>query len=288
MNQIQLTPVPHNHPDFISLCNELDYFLDEAIGGKTKREKYKRFNHLDTMDYVIIAYVGTQPVGCGALRSYSDSEIEVKRVFLKAEYRKQHIGSKILENLITYAKENRYQRMILETGDFLKDAMRLYSRYGFEQIANYGAYANMEESLCMARDITENTILYCENRRIPAKELSSLFSSVNWLSANYADRLSTAFKNAGTVISAWNEDTLIGLVEVLDDGELNAYIHYLLVHPDYQNTGIGSHLLELVRKKYSNYLYLVVICENYGTIPFYEKNDFAAMTGATPLHIMTM
>lgn len=215
MNQIQLTSVPNDHPDFISLSSELDDFLDEAIGGKTKRKKYKKFNHLNTMDYVIIAYNGTQPVGCGALRSYSDIEIEVKRVFVKAEYRKQHIGSKILENLIAYAKENRYQRMLLETGDFLNASLRLYSRYGFEQTANYGAYANMKESLCMARSITENTILYCKNRWISAKELNSLFSSVNRLSVNYADRLSTALKNAGTVISAWDEDTLIRLVEVL-------------------------------------------------------------------------
>lgn len=288
MNQIQLISVPNDHPDFISLSSELEHFLDQAIGEKAKREKYKKFNHLDTMDYVIIAYDGIQPIGCGALRSYSDVEIEVKRVFLKAEYRKQHIGSKLLENLIAYAKENNYQRMLLETGDFLKDSLRLYSRYGFEPIANYGAYANMKESLCMARGITEGTILYCENRRIPATDLRSLFSSVNWLSANYADRLSIALKNAETVISAWNEDTLIGLVEVLDDGELNAYIHYLLVHPDYQKTGIGSHLLELVRKKYSNYLYLIVICENPETVSFYEKNAFEAMAGATPLQIMTV
>ncbi len=30
----------------------------------------------------------------------------------------------------------------------------------------------------------------------------------------------------------WNQ--LVGLIRALDDGEMVAFLHYLLVHPDYQ------------------------------------------------------
>lgn len=55
---ITLQQVPCNHTDFLQLCDELDAFLNKAVGGEDKREKYKKYNHLDTMDYVIIAYDG--------------------------------------------------------------------------------------------------------------------------------------------------------------------------------------------------------------------------------------
>lgn len=47
----------------------------------------------------------------------------------------------------------------------------------------------------------------------------------------------------------------------MDDGELTAYIHYLLIRPEYQRRGIGRKLLELVKEKYKDYLYLLVISE---------------------------
>lgn len=117
--------------------------------GEEKREKYKKFNHLDTMDQVFLAYDGETAVGCAALRQYSDEEVEVKRVFVREAYRGQNIGGRLLEQLIASARESGYRRMILETGEFLAASVRLYARYGFETIENYGAYKNMAESLCM-------------------------------------------------------------------------------------------------------------------------------------------
>lgn len=139
--------------DFFTLCNELDDFLNIAIGGESKREKYKKFNHLDTMDDVIIAYAGDNAIGCAALRKYSEEDVEVKRVFVRETYRRQNVGGMLLEKLISRAKSQGYQRMILETGEFLASSVRLYQRYGFERIPNYGQYENMEESLCMALKI---------------------------------------------------------------------------------------------------------------------------------------
>lgn len=139
--------------DFLTLCEELDRYLNKAIGGEEKREKYKQFNHADTMDFVIVVYDGKEAVGCGALRKYSEEEVEVKRIFVKEAYRGQNIGGMIMKELILQAQNKNFQRMILETGVFLIASVRLYEKFGFEKIANYGAYQNMPESLCMGREI---------------------------------------------------------------------------------------------------------------------------------------
>ncbi len=153
-----LQQVPCSHPDFLALCAELDQFLNRAIGGEDKREKYKKYNHLDTMDYVIVAYDGQHAAGCAALRKYSDTEVEVKRVFVQESYRGQNIGGQMLAHLIEHAQESGYQRMLLETGAFLAASVRLYQRYGFTQIENYGEYKNMPESLCMGRGIASDPL----------------------------------------------------------------------------------------------------------------------------------
>ncbi len=154
MKQMEMKAVNYDNADFILLCEDLDAFLNIAIGGESKREKYKKYNHLDTMDLVLVAYDNGNAIGCGALRKYSEQEIEVKRVFVREEYRGQNIGGRLLEELICHAKQMGFERMILETGEFLAASVRLYRRYGFVQIENYGDYKNMAESLCMGRELS--------------------------------------------------------------------------------------------------------------------------------------
>lgn len=274
--------------DFIELSNELDRYLDLAIGGAEKREKYKDFNHLDTMDYVLIAYADDLPIGCGALREYLNEEhkrsIEMKRVYVKEAYRSQGIATGMMQRMLDYARKHGYEEILLETGEFLREACRLYARFGFERIPKYGVYAKMEESLCMRKELME--IHYSHERIFDEEEVRDLYDSVGWLSARYSKRLVQAFHKAGTVISAWEHNHLIGLVEVLDDGELTAYIHYLLVRPEYQRQGVGKRLLELVKERYQDYLYLIVISEEPRCIGFYEEIGFTCMNQATPLHIL--
>jgi len=79
---------------------------------------------------------------------------------------------------------------------------------------------------------------------------------VEWSSGNYPERLSVAMRNSGSVFTAWDGNKLIGLINVLDDGVMTAYIHYLLVDPDYQNRGIGRRLVQLVLEEYRDFLQL--------------------------------
>ena len=131
-------------------------------------------------------------------------------------------------------------------------------------------------------------IIYKTDKVFAEKDLKELFLSVNWLSANYSDRLVKALENSDTVFSAWDGEKLIGLINAIDDGELTAYAHYLLVNPEYQKMGIGRELIGRLKKKYKGYLYLVLIAENKDVKHFYEKMGFAAEENATPMVIQTL
>jgi len=60
---------------------------------------------------------------------------------------------RLVSLLIEWAVELGYRRMILETGELLAESCAVYRKLGFQVIPNYGPYADMPESLCMAKDL---------------------------------------------------------------------------------------------------------------------------------------
>ena len=132
----------------------------------------------------------------------------------------------------------------------------------------------------------KSMIKYLETRNFTKAQLQELFKSVGWLSANYPERLFKAMNNCETVFTAWDNDKLAGLVNAIDDGELTAYVHYLLVNPEYQGQGIATELLNMVKEKYKDYLYVILIAENKPLINFYNKNGFEATPDTQVMEII--
>lgn len=122
-------------------------------------------------------------------------------------------------------------------------------------------------------------IVYSDKRDYTADDLKQLFQSVNWLSANYPQRLKKALDHSQTVFTAWDDGMLVGLINAIDDSELTAYAHYLCVNPSRQGRGIGRHLLDMLKEKYRDYLYIILIAENDDLIPYYCQNGFSLMDG---------
>lgn len=127
-------------------------------------------------------------------------------------------------------------------------------------------------------------IIYKEIHEFEKEDLEDLFLSVEWSSGHFPDKLQIAMRNFETVISAWDEDKLVGMICALDDGIMTAYVHYLLVRPDYQDRGIGRELVEKVKKIYKDYLRIVVVGYD-DEIRFYENCGFEKADDASPLFI---
>ncbi len=130
-------------------------------------------------------------------------------------------------------------------------------------------------------------IEYRNDKEASRHALGLLFQSVGWLSANYPERLVRAIRQSATVITAWDDGRLVGLVNALDDGEMTAYIHYLLVHPEYQNQGIGTELLSRVKRIYQTYLYIIIVAENKQLVPFYLRAGFSAQHEAITMAVVS-
>ncbi len=128
-------------------------------------------------------------------------------------------------------------------------------------------------------------IEYTEEKKFNVNQVQELFLSVDWISGQYPTRLYKALMNSSTVISAWDGDDLVGLARALDDTELVAYMHYVLVHPNYHGQGIAGHMVELIKEKYKDYLYIELMPEEAKNAAFYEKHGFEIMPGGVAMQL---
>lgn len=130
-------------------------------------------------------------------------------------------------------------------------------------------------------------LVYSDTRDIDKKNLERLFLSLSWSSGHYPEKLEAAMKRYQTVYTAWSGDRLVGLLSAMDDGVMTAYIHYLLVLPEYQRHGVGKKLIEMAKQKYADYLRIVLIAYDKA-VPFYERCGFEHGEDETPMFITSL
>ena len=101
----------------------------------------------------LIAYLGPQPVGCGAVRRIGDGVGEIKRMYVCSEARGRGVGRAVLAALEAEARRLGLRRLLLETGSRQAQALALYRRAGFSPVPPFGEYVGSPFSACMAKDL---------------------------------------------------------------------------------------------------------------------------------------
>ena len=135
--------------DFRKLVAELD--ADLKIRDGEEHAFYTELNKIDKIKYVIVAHDGKSPVGCGAIREYSDDTMEVKRMYVVPNRRGLGIATEILKNLEKWAADLNFKKCLLETGKNQPEAIALYQKNKYRIVPNFGKYENVENSICFEK-----------------------------------------------------------------------------------------------------------------------------------------
>ncbi|PJI06724.1 MULTISPECIES: GNAT family N-acetyltransferase [Clostridium] len=128
-------------------------------------------------------------------------------------------------------------------------------------------------------------IIFTELKKFTKEDVQELFLSVGWVSGQYPTRLYKALMHSSTVLTAWDGKKLVGLARLLDDSEMVAYMHYVLVNPAYQSQGIAGRMIEMVKEKYKNYLYIKIMTEGSKNSTLYKKHGFHLMADGVAMQI---
>jgi GNAT superfamily N-acetyltransferase len=145
----QISKTDSRNSDFQLLVKMLD--TDLAIRDGDDHAFYAQFNKTDKLKYVLVLYQDNIPVACGAIRELSEEIMEIKRMFVQPEFRRQGFAKMVVTNLEAWAQELGYAKCVLETGKNQPEAIQLYQKIGFQIIENYGQYAGIENSVCMQK-----------------------------------------------------------------------------------------------------------------------------------------
>ena len=100
--------------DFINLVEALDADLAKRDGEE--HSFYHQFNSIANLDYTIVLYESKIPVGCGAIKSFDNTTMEIKRMYIPPSNRGKGFATKILSALELWTSELGNFRCILETG----------------------------------------------------------------------------------------------------------------------------------------------------------------------------
>ena len=120
-------------------------------------------------------------------------------------------------------------------------------------------------------------IIYNDSKKdLPSEQLHRLFMSVGWSDGSETSDMiknyNIPFINSTLVISAWENERLIGIVRVLSDKMFRSIIYDLIVLPDFQNKGIGTELVKRCIEYFPNSEWLVQTTEK--TSSYYKKSGF--------------
>jgi putative acetyltransferase len=101
----------------------------------------------------LVAYIGENAIGCGAVRRIEPHVAEIKRMYVAPDVRGCGIGRQILDALEAESRQLGARRLVLETGPRQPEAIALYERAGFVEIPLFGEYIGSQFSVCMAKDL---------------------------------------------------------------------------------------------------------------------------------------
>jgi len=93
------------------------------------------------------------PIGCVGLRRHEEHVAEIKRMYVRPDYRRQGYARALLVAAEDGARRLGYTAIVLETGQVQPEAMALYEGHGYQPIPGFGHYRCAPGSRSFGRDL---------------------------------------------------------------------------------------------------------------------------------------
>jgi GNAT superfamily N-acetyltransferase len=150
--EVVITQEQPDSADAVQLVEELQTHLESFYAPENRHGfSVERLVAEGVMFFVLRA--DGEPAGCGGIKIFGKEFGELKRMYVRPEFRGRGYGTLILDQLADYARSVGVDVLRLETGLHQQDAIRMYERAGFRRIPAFGPYKDDGVSLCYEKRI---------------------------------------------------------------------------------------------------------------------------------------
>ena len=142
----EIIPAYRHKEEIRALLSEYTSMLtanDPSMQGYLAIQNYEEeLSHLEEKygppsGRLYLARCGKEAAGCIGLKKIDDQNCEMKRFYVRPQFRGRKLGVQLMQKIIMDAREIGYSHMLLDTLPFLEDAIRMYKKSGFYTIDRY-------------------------------------------------------------------------------------------------------------------------------------------------------
>ncbi len=143
----EITETRPDEPEAAALIAELEAHLGSRGYPKASQHGYSVEKLLREAVAFFVARCDGKPAGCGGVQLHGSEYAEVKRMFMRPEFRGAGLGKAMLRHLADYARARGAGALRLETGIYETSAIGLYEAFGFRRRSPFGPYRDDPFSL---------------------------------------------------------------------------------------------------------------------------------------------
>ena len=148
-----ITPERPDTADALALIAELDAHLGPLYPRESRHGYSVEKLLAEAVDFFLIRRGGV-PAGCGGIKLVGREYAEIKRMYIRPQFRGAGLAKLMLDHLTEYARGHGMPLLRLETGIHQHAAIGLYERAGFRRIPPFGEYWDDPLSRCYEKRLT--------------------------------------------------------------------------------------------------------------------------------------
>jgi putative acetyltransferase len=136
------TIIVPERPDTIeasTLITELEAYLAPLYPAESRHGLSVEQLLREKVAFFVVRQDGVA-AGCGGVQLFGTEYGEVKRMYIRPQFRGLGLAKRMLQHLESYAQEHKLKLLRLETGIYQSEAIGLYERMGFQRIPPFGPY----------------------------------------------------------------------------------------------------------------------------------------------------
>ena len=145
-SDVRLIPAFEKREELIPLYKEYADMLvktDPVFTKSLEQQNYdEEIEHLEEKyglpkGRIYLLYLDGSLAGCVGMKPSDETHAELKRLFVRPEFRGNNLGERMVRRIMDDAREEGYAFLRLDTLPGLKSALKLYRRLGFYEVEPY-------------------------------------------------------------------------------------------------------------------------------------------------------